>query len=72
MGDLMKSNSKTFHDVDIEGMAKSGARCWTHLNKVSKQRLIGAATVAGFQINHHARTDGAKLRCVYSRCIHIA
>lgn len=46
MGDLMKSNSKTFHDVDIEGMAKSGARCWTHVSKMSKERLIGAATVA--------------------------
>lgn len=46
VGDLMKSNSKTFHDVDIEGMAKSGARCWTHVSKMSKERLIGAATVA--------------------------
>lgn len=38
MGDLMKSNSETFHDVDIEG--KSGARCWTHVSKVSKEKVL--------------------------------
>lgn len=30
------------HDVDFEWKAVSGARCWTHLSKVSKERLSGA------------------------------
>lgn len=40
-----ESNSKTFRDVDVEGIAKPGARCWTHVSRVSKERLSGA-TVA--------------------------
>lgn len=43
MGNLMKSNSKTFNDV--EGAAESGARCWTHVSRVSKERLSGVAVV---------------------------
>lgn len=34
VGDLMKRNSKTFNNV--EGIAESGARCWTHVSWVSK------------------------------------